>query len=248
MRKDTVHNESRDLELGAVVTMFEINYSRLLDAGDPLLDILYLCNLAPGYGKTVSFRGQTYLPMPISLAGVEVSTQGTHSRPSLEITDFDGSIGDLSEQVFDFVGAVVTIRRTYEQFLDGGDSADGWEEFIPLRLWVSRRTQANPGQIIFELSNPLDAQETVLPARTVETNNCPFVYKSGRGCNWTEAKALAREALVPPQVAHFDVHDQPLPPGDPDEKCGKFQSSCRLRFGDGETQPFGGFPGALRPY
>lgn len=240
MRQGTVNNEARDLQLGAKVTLYEVDYSGLFDGGDPDVDVLYLTDFVPQAGGVVAFGGKAYTSLPITLTGIDVRTSGNQPRPTIEVADFDGALSDLSEQLWDLTGAEVRIRRTFEQFLDSEGQADAWEEFTPIRLRVSRRVSSTPAAISFELSNPLDVQDMTLPGRTVEANYCPFRYKSGRGCIWDDAKATARSVWL-------DVNDQPVPEGDPLEDCGKTQTSCRLRFGELAALPFGGFPGAMRP-
>jgi phage-related protein len=96
-------------------------------------------------------------------------------------------------------------------------------------IWYVDRKAAENGVFVqFELAAAFDVQGTQLPWRQFIQNVCIWGYRSPE-CGYAGGPVA-------------DRNDQPTSDINSD-KCGKRLASCKLRFGEFEQLPFGGFPG-----
>lgn len=70
------------------------------------------------FGGPVVWQGKTYSPWPIKVEGFEMTTQGSLPRPRLKVANVNGSILALADQFDDLIGARLTRRETFAQYLD----------------------------------------------------------------------------------------------------------------------------------
>src|SRR5690606_749771 len=139
----------------------------------------------------------------------------------------------------DLVGSRLTRRQTLVQYLDAANfggvnpTADPNEHF-PDEIWyIERKSGENDEVVEFELASAADLNGEQLPGRQIIANACSWILRGGyRGpyCGYAG-----------PPVA--DINDQPT--SDPSKDvCGGRVRSCKMRFGETEELPFGGFPAA----
>lgn len=184
----------------------------------------------------IIWQGHIYAPYPMQAQGFEFNGQGTSNRPTLTAANLTGLITGLSQDYDDLVGAIVTRRQMYSQFLDsdnfldGNSNADPTQELVA-RYVVERMTSLEADFATFELALPCESDGAQLPARIIIADTCGWIYRSSE-CSYT-GSAVADE---------FDK-----PTTDPAcDKCGRRFTSCKLRFGANNPLPFGGFPSVAK--
>ncbi|QIX98287.1 phage minor tail protein L [Cedecea sp. FDAARGOS_727] len=187
--------------------------------------------------KAIWWQGEKYSAWPCQIEGIELSTDGTEAQPKLTVANLDGSITALCLAYDDLLQAKVMIHDTLAQYLDaanfpaGNPSADPTQE--KLQVWyIDSKSSENNRSIEFTLSSPMDLQGLMIPTRQLHSL-CTWCirgkYRSGDGCDYAGTR-------------YFDDKNNPV--GDLSlDKCSGTLRGCKLRFGEGEPLPFGGFPG-----
>lgn len=184
----------------------------------------------------IVWQGNTYSAFPIEASGFEWSGKGQLPRPTLRVSNVLGTITALVLQFDDLTGVKVTRIRTLARYLDavnfpGGTNptADPTAEFARDIYYVDRKSIETRELVEFELSASLDLAGVALPRRQIVQNYCPWKYR-GAECGYTG-------------TSYFDTNDNPVA-NPAQDVCGKRLSSCRIRFGQYATLPYGGFPAA----
>lgn len=189
-----------------------------------------------GLNQPVIWQGNEFLPIPIEAEGFDVSSQGTLPRPKIRVANVQSLFSVMISDGEDLVGCRVTRKRTFARYLDavnfpgGNPDADPNQHLPDDLFFIDRKTSENRFVIEWELASAFDLDGVLLPRRQVIQSSCPWVYRSAE-CGYTGLGGWNSQDTVVP--TNQDV-------------CGKHLTSCRLRFGDGATLPFGGFPGVLR--
>ena len=186
----------------------------------------------------IIWQGQTYSPIPIQSDGLEMRGDGRASTPSLAIANnidgLQGAISALCLRHDDFAGAKLTVINTLAKYLDAANFADGnpqaANEYRKQLWYVEQKTSENASAVTFELSNPVDFEGARIPSRDI-TSFCHWAVHGryrGQECGYTGTAMFTEDGT---------------PTDDPSkDKCGGRLSDCRLRFGDNNPLPFGGFP------
>lgn len=227
------------LEPGQFVQLFELDCREI--GGD-----LQRFHGYPQQGP-IWWQGVEYQPWAIEADGFAITGSGSQPTPRLRVGNIgqdqyglpiSGVISALCIALEDLVGARVIRHRTFAEFLDarnfpeGNPAADPAQEFPPDIWLIECKLSENSATVEFELRTALDFEGQKLPARQI-TPNCGWVVIGGyRGpyCGYTGPLM-------------FDLMDQPT--ADPTlDRCAGRMQSCKLRFGEFEELPFGGFPGA----
>lgn len=184
--------------------------------------------------QPIVWAGQSYTALPIQAEGFDLATGGKMPRPKLRVANIDGVVSQTLLGT-DIAGSKVTRRRTMARYLDavnfpgGNPDADPTAEMVQDVYYIDRKTAETKAVVEFELASSMDVAGVKLPKRQIIQNSCPWAYRSGE-CGYTG-----------PAVA--TVLDNPT--SDPVmDQCGKRLSSCKLRFGEGNVLPYGGFPAA----
>ena len=195
----------------------------------------------------VVFGGQTYEPLPIEAEGFEWNGQGTLPRPRIRIANIAGTITSLLLSLpRGLEGAKVTRLRTLARFLDEANflpyvdsgyvatgyvsaspDADPSATWPPEVYYVDRKAIETRDVVEFELASAFDLVGVRIPARQCLTR-CQWAYRSPE-CGYTGTSYWTAEDQ--------QVFDPAL------DACGKRIDSCKLRFGDNNELPYGGFPG-----
>jgi len=224
-----ISSDVQKLNPGSLVELFE------LDATAIGGDVLRWHSGVNELGNDVVWKTLTYSRFPVQASGFERSGKGTLPRPKITVANISGLIGAMARGLDDLMGAKVTRRRTFLKYLDavnftGGINAQADPNVaFPDEIWFVDRKSAENGVFIeFELSAAFDVRGVKLPRRQAIQNVCPWVYRSAE-CSYTGG-AVATKNDVATGVLALDV-------------CGKRLVSCKLRFGENNPLPFGGFPG-----
>lgn len=190
--------------------------------------------------RDIVFAGETYEPIAIRSDGLEVRGDGRASSPSLTLSNtfrnVPGAISALCLHYDDFAGARLTVITTLAKnlddvnFIEGNPGANSEHK---RQVWfVEQKTDENGAQVKFELSNPVDFEGARIPSREI-TNYCHWAVHGryrGEECGYTGTDRFTEtgEPTTNPAL----------------DKCGGRLSDCRLRFGENNPLPFGGFPSA----
>lgn len=226
----TVVADIQKLEPGAKIILYHLN-AIAQGAGE-----FFFHNHAQS--GSIFWQGQQYDPFPILAEGFGISTN-QQMQPKLTVSNINGSITSLCLAYDDLVGAILTVRSTFVQYLDDANfdapnpTADPTQKF-PDEIWyVERKVREDNVSIEFELASALDFAGARLPRRQIIANKCLWLTIGGyRGpyCGYAG-----------PPVAMYDDTPTASPSLD---KCGGRVTSCKMRFGDDNPLPYGGFPAA----
>jgi lambda family phage minor tail protein L len=187
--------------------------------------------------KSIWWQGEEYRAWPCEIEGLESSTSGSGAEPKLSVANLDGSITALCLHYDDLLQAKVTIHDTLAQYLDarnftsGNPSADPTQEKLQVWFIDGKTTELNT-VVEFAISSPMDLQGLMIPTRQMHSL-CVWCtrgkYRTGDGCDYAGTR-------------YFDDKNNPV--DDPSlDKCSGTLRGCKLRFGENEELPFGGFPG-----
>ena len=187
--------------------------------------------------KPIWWQGNEYAAWPYQLEGLEKSTSGSNATPSLTVANIESSISALCLAYDDLLQAKVTIHDTKEKYLDARNFADGNTTADPtqekLQVWyIDGKTGELAGETVeFVLSSPMDLQGQMIPTRQLHSL-CTWCirnkYRTGDGCDYAGTR-------------YFDKNNNPV--SDPSlDECPGTLTACKLRHGDGNELPFGGFP------
>jgi lambda family phage minor tail protein L len=230
----TVYADVQKLEPGAMVELFDTDMRPITGGGAG--DVLHY----HGYTQVGSiwWQGTEYKPWPIDAEGFVLSTDQP-PVPKLSFGNVDGSITALCLAYQGLAGAIVKRHRTFGRYLDaanfpdGNPTADPTQEFPPDIWFIERKASETKEVVQFELSSALDFGQQQLPAGLIVANSCRWLARGGyRGpyCGYTGGP-VAKADDTPTTDPALDA-------------CGGRLSSCKLRFGENNQLPYGGFPAA----
>lgn len=172
------------------IELFDI----ILPNGTPV----YLFNGLDENNLSITFQGNEYLAIPIQLEGIEISSAGAPSRPTLSVANIPSLSRSLSgEEVTldsimraegilsndDFLGTKVTYRTTLASKLSTG------EEYPSQSFYIDRVAAEANVFVQFELASPIDVEGVKIPNRVVIGRYCPWEYQGAKlygsgGCSW----------------------------------------------------------------
>ena len=217
----------------AIIELFEMTLDSTLHGSTDTYRWHNGCNA--NVTGNVIWNGNSYVRLPIKADGFEYSNTGTLPRPTLTISNLDGTMTALLLLVNattpgnDLGGATVKRIRTLKKYLDGETAADPHAKF-PDEIWyVDRKASESRDSVSFELASKFDLAGVMIPKRQIIANICQWKYRSTE-CGYSGSN-------------YWNVNDQAVATLALD-RCGKRLSSCKLRFGETSELPFGSFPGA----
>ncbi len=188
--------------------------------------------------RNIIWQGNVYTPVAIQSDGLEMRSDGKASMPSLAIANtlngINGAMSALCLHFNDFAGAKLTVITTLAKYLDATNFANGnpsaANEYKQQIWYVEQKTGENHSQVSFELSNPVDFEGAKIPCREI-TNYC----------HWCVTGRYRKEECSYMGSAMFTERNEPT--NNPAlDKCGGTIQSCKIRFGENNPLPFGGFP------
>lgn len=238
----TLTSTAQSLTPGTPVELFR------LDATPVGASVYYFVQAAKTNGTSISFGGQIYQPIDIKVSDFESNAGGSLPMPTMQIANSDMVIQALVNLYGDLGGCELRRVRTFAQYLDGEPTADPTAYIGPDVFSVEQKTDENPDYIEWKLSASFDQEGKMLPGRQYLRDVCTrryrrydpsnpqahpdgFVYPTVHPCPYTASPSFT--AKGEPTTA---VND----------RCGRKDSDCRLRFGTEGIMPFGGFPGIAR--
>lgn len=229
----SAYEELAKLNPSAIIELFEVHLDNTLHGSTDVYRFHAGAN-ADVDGNVV-FNGNAYTRIPVKADGFEMTNTGTLPRPTLTISNLDGTMTTLLLLVNattagnDLGGAEVRRIRTLKKFLDGEAAADPNAKFPDERWFIDRKANESRDTVTFELASKFDLAGQKLPKRQIVANVCQWVYRSTE-CSYTGTD-------------YYDVNGNEVDT-EAQDVCGKRVESCKLRFGNTAELPFGSFPGA----
>ncbi|MDE9565644.1 phage minor tail protein L [Xenorhabdus bovienii] len=187
--------------------------------------------------KSLWWQGSEYKLWPVSIEGLEVTSDGRAVTPTLNVANLDGTLSALCLAYQNMVQARVTIRMTFAHYLDARNFSDGNPQADPTQekidvFYIDSKTQEDNESIQFSLSSPADLQGIKIPTRQIHSL-----------CTWCIRGQYRQSPCGYTGTRYFTERGKPT--DDPAaDACGGLMSDCKKRFGDMEQLPFGGFPGS----
>ncbi len=231
----TIYQSAQSLTPGEYVSLFR------LDATSVGGGIFYFVQGRID-GGAVKFDGIEYQPCDVEFEGFEVNGQGALPTPTIRIANSDGLIQSAINTFGDLLGCEIRRVRTFRQHLDDGDDPDPSAIFGPDVFKVDRKSAENNVYVEWELSAAIDQEGKMIPGRQVIRNTCLSRY---RAFNKNTGTFDYTRAICPyAGSAYFDKQDLPTT-ADKDQPS-RTINCCKIRFGENNPLPFGGFPGVGR--
>lgn len=189
------HEQLQALQPSAMVSMFIIDATGI---GGSFLRFYPGTN---GASAPLVWQGNTYQPYPIDVKGMEITGQQAPPRPSLFVSNIGGVFSELCRNFNDLIGAKVTRKRTWAQYLDGMPGADSTIALPDDAFYIDRKVSENKLTCEFELTTNMAVDDLTLPRRRVWANLCAWKYRGGE-CGFTGAAVAGvdDEAFVGPIV------------------------------------------------
>jgi len=233
------------LSPGTILELIEIDLSPITKTNGPS-DHFYFHAGTNELNGPVVWQGKTYNAWPVECEGFDLTTKGTLPRPRLRAANVTGLLSAANAELDDLVGAQVTRRRTFAEYLDavnfvdGNPSADPGQHLPDDVYDIERKITSNNLFVEYELASAMDLEGYKLPGRSIVANYCPWRYRTYRNgafdyegvgdCSYTGVIYLTARDEVTTNPA-LDV-------------CSKTLTACKVRFGANVVLPFGGFPAA----
>jgi len=229
----SAYEELAKINPSAIIELFELRLDPTLHGSSDIYRFHAGANA--DISGNIVFGGSPYVRIAIKGDGFEYTNTGTLPRPTLSISNLDGTMTALLLLVNattagnDLGGAEVRRIRTLKKYLDGESTADPNAQWPQERWFVDRKSSESRDQVTFELASKFDLAGQKIPKRQVIANVCQWKYRSSE-CSYAGSN-------------YFDVNGNTVSTL-AEDVCGKRVSSCKLRFGDTAELPFGSFPGA----
>ena len=239
-----ITSDVQKLVVEGKITLYQLDFTNYAGGG-----VLYFhghvnfhkqFDVADTLESKIVFMGQEYSPIPIKCTGLEQRIDGKASSPTLEVGNYlnnvQGGLSALCLQYKDLAAAKLTIIKTFVKYLDAVNFADpqpNIQSDYNSEIWYIEQKTAETSQALgFSLSNPVDFEGAFVPSRLIS-----------KRCEWALKNGYRQEECGYIGTAFFTDKDQPT--DDPSkDKCSGTLNGCKLRFGENEPLPFGGFPAA----
>ena len=128
--------------------------------------------------------GSGFEPMALEVSGLEMSSTGKASAPTLtmanNINGIQHAVSAYCLQFKDFAGAKLKVITTLAKYLDPENFTSGnplaSNESKEQTWFIEQKTSENAQQVTFELSNPIDFEGLKIPVRQI-TSYCSWEYR-----------------------------------------------------------------------
>lgn len=190
--------------------------SGLIELFDLVLSESVTLHFHPGLDTTltdVSYDGNTYIALPMTMEGMAIASDGASNRPTLTVANvttlFKSALNGEGFSFDDLIGKKITRRQTLIKYLD-----DAAYELPRTSYLIDRIAAENSLMVSFELAAPYDVSGIRIPNRVIVGKYCAWVYqgldalKPTGGCNWRGTNSIDRNGVQ--YFAYFDSDDRPL--------------------------------------
>lgn len=161
----TIYQEQHKPVLNALITLLTLDATAL---GGPV----YYFTTHP---EDVVWKTHTHTALPISITGSESKGSGSLPKPTLTMSNVDGTMFAAILAYGDLIGSEITIERTFEQFLDNGSTPNP-NAVLPKEYYVVEQKKThNKFTISWSLTSLLDRNSVKIPRRQVLRKEFPGV-------------------------------------------------------------------------
>lgn len=202
-----------DLEPDVEVVLYDFDLS--IAGGE----VIRLHNGMNEKHENIIWKGRAYEAFPIIGSGFEFTGEGAAPKPKLTLSNLDGLVMGILNDLGDIRGAMITRRITSVKYLDSVNFIDGNKYASPfqedIQYYVLERIASrNVESITLELATPISTNRS--SGREVRANLCQWTYRD-ENCGYTG----------PPVADIYDVATT-----DPKlDECSKCLLACKARFG-----------------
>lgn len=187
----------------------------------------------------ISFGGIQYAAIDINASGFLYDGQGAFPTPTLQVSNVANLLTAVVIDLKDLVGARISRIRTFEKYLDDGETPDPDSHFPIDYYVVDRKVNHNKVFIEWQLSSILDQTGRQIPGRTILRDVCTHTYRifnpltstfdySNASCPYSGNK-------------YFDRKDETT--SIENDNCSRRLTGCKARFGANGVLPTRAFPG-----
>lgn len=230
----SVTEDSQKLETGAIVTLFQIDTSKIGGNAAPFCFTKRMRETA-----YISFGGVQYNAIDIDAKGFLWDGKGPFPTPTLQVSNVGNLLTAVMIDLKDLIGATVTRIRTFEKYLDDGEEPDGDQHF-PLDYYtVDQKTKHNKVFVEWKLASVLDQSGRQLPGRTILRDVCTHTYRVWN--TLTQSFDYTNASCPYTGNRFFDRTDKPS--SQVKDDCARRLISCKNRFGANAVLPTRAFPG-----
>lgn len=193
-------------------------------------------------GKVIKFNKREYTSLPINATGFEWSGQGQAPRPKLTLSVINPITAAMIITYQDLVFCQVKRIRTFEQFLDDGDTPNEAAIFQEDIFRIERKSNLSAYAAEFELASVVDQEGQYLPKNQVIKNYCSYVYRVS-----DNKGGFIYDKYNPcPYTGNNYFDKKNISTTADKDSCSKTLMGCQLRFTKAGILPFQGFPGVKR--
>lgn len=164
-----------------------------------------------GY-QNVVYGGIVYNPLPLSITGLNFSTNGAESSPTLTIGDAKGAIGRILS-AYKIEGSAIEIQKVKRRLLDSGATPNYLYRVPPDKFKLVAKLSQTGNQISYKLLNK-GSLRTQVPARLLN-NTCTWKQYRGPGCEYG-GEAMFTVDNIPTNDPNLDI-------------CALTKKACKLR-------------------
>lgn len=197
---DLKYNEAIKLEPSALLYLYELDLTPIFDFAKGAVQKHFYFHSYPVREEdsnsldinkkkagVLLWNGNEYYPLPLTVDGFEMNTQGTLPRPTFRVANIVPFVRDLTRIMDGLAGAKVIRRKVFYKNLDNLSEADINASFGDELYLVNRKKSETKSYIEFELITPVELGDLQLPRRQIITNTCPWVYRC-EGCGYADKK------------------------------------------------------------
>lgn len=178
----------------------------------------------PSHGASASYRKAVSAPSDLDQWNTVV-----WDMSALTAGGNDYITSEIQYIRFDLVSDATSVWEISDIKVTGTNpTADATAEFPDDVYFIDRKSSETVDAVEFELAASFDLQGVMLPRRQIVQNVCTWQYR-GTECGYTGTN-------------YYNANDQPTTAAN--DFCSKRLSSCKIRFGQYQPLPFGGFPAA----
>ena len=195
-------------------------------------------------GNRIMFRSNEYVPFNIDFEGARSQLDSTIARPTLKFTNVNQDITLLEGLYGSLTGATFTRIRTFEEFLDGGASANTNAVFQEENYIISKKISENRGVIEYELTTKSNYQNPNLPGQLLGSTRCTHTYRNHDPDNANaDSRGFVNGSCPYRGDDFFSKLNNPTSQASSD-CCSKTVEGCNLRFltDRDSSLPIRGFP------
>lgn len=142
-----------------------------------------------GGSTNITWQGNTYAKVPISMDFIDTTSGGELPRPTIKIADNSNPriLLPLLLSYADLIGCNIIRKRTFLKFIDAVNFNGGVSPYTPdstacfpdETFRIERKSSETALQVEFELAVAWDMEGVLLPRRLVLANLCPWEYRKG---------------------------------------------------------------------